>query len=138
MRFETELHVESRSMIRWTRIAVVVIAVVSLLAPALLCVVPAAPMSASEHACCEDMHMAQGCDEAKVSACCTTVAFNAAVGVPTVTKTSLSLSEGAQEYSVLAAFEFVRAVRAASSRIDLENSSPPRAFTPDSIQVLRI
>src|SRR5262245_44447812 len=54
------------SGVRFTFLILVVIA--SLLAPTLLCAMPAAPMNATEHQCCEHM-AAKECSEANLSAC---------------------------------------------------------------------
>ena len=120
------------------RLAIITVVLASLLAPSLLCAVPAAPMSTAEHECCRHMKMTQDCGETNMSACCTPVIPNVGIANPAVTKKVPALSSGTVEYAAVEVFEFGSAIGTASGRMDLASFSPPLLATSGSIQVLRI
>src|SRR5438128_946221 len=125
------------SRLSFAYIATIFLTFASLLAPTLLCAVPATPMNAAERECCLQMRTARDCGQANMSDCCTPVAPNVAVEAPAVMKTSPALT-GATLHHVAVVLDFVPAIRLVSSRIELQDSSPPPLTIPASIQVLRI
>ena len=108
----------------------------SLLAPTLLCAVPAAPMSAAGEDCCKHMGSAKDCTEAGMSACCMAVPQTIAAPVP-ATQKAPAPSLGAMQYAVVSTFARIDTPSLSNLEKQADSSSPP-GLIPDSIQVLRI
>jgi hypothetical protein len=106
----------------------------ALLAPAVLCALPAAPMTSSEQDCCAHMKQVE-CSKANMSACCTTVAPNVAIATPAVVKKVPAVSIGAVQYAALVSASLRLAI---ASPPDYSNFSPPGSAPSSLVQVLRI
>ena len=86
---ETESRSETRPWRMW-RILTPFVALLLVLTPTMLCAMPMTPMNMAEHECCKHMRTVEDCSKANMSSCCVTVPANAGLGLPDLTKKSVS------------------------------------------------
>jgi hypothetical protein len=120
----------------WRQFCVLILLLVSCVAPAMACMVPDAAMSTQERACCRMMKNQCGQMEMPAShGCCQ--------------KTPLSVHDNALDTKAtnfhpiaapvvwLAAFELVNPISAVTGWVERSNDSPPNS-APCTISILRI
>lgn len=136
-RFETRdtgiLYVRMKGL---RQFAVLVLLLVSCVAPAMACMVPDAAMSAQERACCRQMKNQCGQMEMPVSHGCCQKTTQGVRDNALDTK-SMDFHPVAAPVVWLAAFEFVNPTSAVADWVERFNDSPPNS-PPSTISILRI